>query len=146
MNKGHEEPENMMKGKKRESLPAAVREPEDAERRAIAAAKQAVAEMPPRLDIGTQIKMENGGTQIIEGPRHSDMDGWRARLMAAFGTTSETVAQVEVERIAKALRQRDGKIDPAELDSVAAIVSGQRPKNELEAMIVSQMAVTHALT
>jgi hypothetical protein len=66
--------------------------------------------------------------------------------MAAFGTTSETVAQVEVERIAKALRQRDGKIDPAELDTVIAIVSGQRPKNELEAMVICQMAVTHALT
>ena len=70
------------------------------------------------------------------------MDGWRAQLMAAFGTTSETVAHVEVERIAKALRQRDGTIDPAELDTVIAIVSGQRPKDELEAMTICQMAVT----
>jgi len=38
------------------------------------------------------------------------------------------------------------KIDAAELDSVIAIVSGQRPKNELEAMVICQMAVTHALT
>ena len=30
------------------------------------------------------------------------------------------------------------------LDAIIAIVSGQQPKNELEAMIVSQMAVTHA--
>jgi hypothetical protein len=70
---------------------------------------------------------------------------WHAQLVAAFGTTSATVAYVEVERIAKALR-RDGKIDPAEIDTVIAIVSGQRPKDELEAMIVCQMAVTHALT
>jgi hypothetical protein len=74
------------------------------------------------------------------------MDGWRAQFKAAFGTSSETVLQVQVERIAKALRQRDGKIDAVELDTVIAIVSGQRPKNELEAMIVSQMAVMHALT
>jgi hypothetical protein len=100
--------------------------------------------MPPRFDIGTQIKTENGATQIIEGPRHSDMDGWRAQLMAAFGTSSETVAHIEVERIA--LRQRDGTIDPAELDTVIAIVSGQQPKDELEAMVICQMAVTHALT
>ena len=40
--------------------------------------------------------------------------------------------------------QRDGKIDAAELDAIIAIVSGQQPKNELEAMIVSQMAVTRA--
>jgi hypothetical protein len=102
--------------------------------------------MEPRFEIGTRIKTENGATQIIEGPTHSDRDGWRAQLMAAFGTTSETVAQVEVERVAKALRQKDGKIGPAELDTVIAIVSGQQPKNELEAMIVCQIAVTHALT
>ena len=137
---------NDTKAKRPKSQPTAVREPDDAERRAIAAAKQAIAEMPPRFDIGTQIKSENGVTQIIEGPRHSDMDGWRAQLMAAFGTTSETVAHVEVERIAKALRQRDGTIDPAELDTVIAIVSGQQPKDELEAMVICQMAVTHALT
>jgi hypothetical protein len=44
------------------------------------------------------------------------------------------------------LRQRDGTIDPAELDTVIAIVSGQQPKDELEAMTICQMAVTHALT
>jgi hypothetical protein len=137
---------NDTKAKRPKWLPSAVREPDDTERCAIAAAKQAIAEMPPRLDIGTQIKMENGVTQIIEGPRHSDLDGWRAQLMAAFGTTSETVAHVEVERIAKALRQRDGTINPAELDTVIAIVSGQQPKNELEAMTICQMAVAHALT
>jgi len=74
------------------------------------------------------------------------MEGWRAQMMAAFGTPSKTVVGVELERIAKALRQRDGTIDPAEMDTVIASVSGQRPKNELEAMVVCQMAVTHALT
>jgi hypothetical protein len=74
------------------------------------------------------------------------MEGWRAQFMAALGTSSKIVVGVELERIAKALRQRDGTIDPAELDTVIAIVSGQRPKNELEAMVVCQMAVTHALT
>lgn len=137
---------NDTKAKRPKSLPTAVRGPDDTERRAIAAARQAIAEMPPRFDIGTQIKTENGATQIIQGPKHSDIDGWRAQFLAAFGTTSSAVAHVEVERIAKVLRQRDGKIDPTELDTVIAIVSGQRPKNELEAMVVCQMAVTHALT
>ena len=50
-----------------------------------------------------------------------------------------------MKRIADALRT-DHKIDPAELDTVIAIISGQQPKNELEAMVISQMAVTHALT
>ena len=55
----------------------------EALKRGIAAAKQTIAKMPPRFDIGTQIKTENGVTQIIEGPKHSDMEGWRAQLMAA---------------------------------------------------------------
>jgi hypothetical protein len=135
-----------MKSKKTKLLPATVRGPNDAEKRAIASARQALAEMPPRFDVGTKIKTEGGTTQIIQGPRHCDMDGWRAQFMAAFGTTSETVVGVEMHRVAKALRRKDGTLDPAELDTVIAIVSGQQPKNELEAMIVSQIAVTHALT
>jgi hypothetical protein len=136
---------NVMKSKPPKSLPTEVREPDDAEERAIAAARQTIAEMPPRFEVGTKIKTENGATQILQVPKHSDQDGWRAQFMAAFGTTSETVVGVEMQRIANALR-RDGKIDPAELDAVIAIISGQRPRNEIEAMIISQMAVTHALT
>jgi len=135
-----------MKAKQPKSLPTPVREPNDTEQRDIAAARQALAEMPPRFEVGREIKSENGVTQILHGPKHSDMEGWRAQMMAAFGTPSKTVVGVELERIAKALRQRDGTIDPAEMDTVIAIVSGQRPKNELEAMVVCQMAVTHALT
>jgi hypothetical protein len=135
-----------MKSKHPKSLPTPVRAPNDNEQRAIAAARQALAEMPPRFEVDTQIKDERGATQILQGPKHSDMEGWRAQFMAAFGTSNETVTQVEVQRIAGALRQRDGTIDPNELDTVIAIVSGQRPKNELEAMVVCQMAVTHALT
>ena len=134
-----------MKAKQSKSLPMAVREPNDAEKRVIAAAKRSIAEMPRRFEAGTRIENENGVTQIIQGPRHSDIDGWRAQFMAAFGTLSETVVHAEVQRIADALR-RNGKIDPAELDTVIAIISGQQPKNELEAMVISQMAVTHALT
>ena len=123
-----------MKAKQPKSLPTPVREPNDTEQRDIAAARQALAEMPPRFEVGTEIKSENGVTQILHGPKHSDMEGWRAQFMAALGTPSKTVVGVELERIAKALRQRDGTIDPAELDTVIAIVSGQRPKNELEAI------------
>jgi hypothetical protein len=134
-----------MKAKKPKSPPTPVREPDEAEKCAIAAAKQALADMPPRFDVGTKIETKNGVTQILQGPKHSDMDGWRAQFLAAFGTSSEKVVSVELERTSSALH-RNGKIDPAELDTVIAIVSGQRPKNELEAMVVCQMAVTHALT
>jgi hypothetical protein len=142
---GKRKDEKAMKTEQPKSLPVMARAPDNAERRAIAAAKQALAEMSPRFDVGTKIENKTGATQIMQGPKHSDMEGWRAQFMAAFGTLSGAVVNVEVERIANALR-RDGKIDPSELDAVIAIVSGQRPKNELEAMVICQMAVTHALT
>src|SRR5215468_8812802 len=94
---------NDAKTNQSKSLPTTVRGPDDTEKRAIAAARQTIAEMPLRFDVGARIKTEDGITQILQGPNHSDMDGWRAQLMAAFGTTSETVARVEIERIAKAL-------------------------------------------
>jgi hypothetical protein len=138
-------PSGLMKAEQPKSQPTAVRDPYESEKRAITAARQTIAEMLPRFDMGTQIKTESGVTRILLGPNHSDMEGWRAQLMAAFGTSSEAVARIEVDRIANALR-RDGTIDPAELNTVVAIISGQRPRDEIEAMIVSQMAVTHALT
>jgi hypothetical protein len=98
------------------------------------------------VPVRTEIKTEGGVNKILLGPNHSDMEGWRAQLMAAFGTSSETAARVEAQRIANALGQSDGTINLAELDTVIAVISGQRPRNEIEAMIVSQMAVTHALT
>jgi hypothetical protein len=117
-----------MKAKHPKSPPTPVRAPNHTEQRAIAAARQVLADMPPRFEVDTQIKDESGVTQIIQGPKHSDQDGWRAQFMAAFGTSSEKVVGVEAERIARALRQKDGKIDPAELDTVIAILSGQQPK------------------
>ena len=101
--------------------------------------------MPPRFEANTKIRADGNNTQIAQGPKHLDMEGWKTRFMAAFGTSSSTVVHVEVERTAKALRKRDGSIDPAELDAVIAIISGQQPKNELEAMVICQMAVAHAL-
>jgi hypothetical protein len=49
--------------------------------------------MPPRFDMGAQVKTEKVATQILLGASHSDKDGWRAQLMMAFGTSSEIVAK-----------------------------------------------------
>lgn len=133
------------KDKSTKGLPAPKRKPEPNEQLAIDAARASIAAMPPRFEANTKIKADGDKTQIAQGPKHSDMEGWKARFMAAFGTSSSIVVNVEVERVAKAFRQLDGSIDAAELDTVIAIVSGQQPKNELEAMVVCQMAVTHAL-
>jgi hypothetical protein len=52
---GKRKDENAMKTEQPKSLPVMARAPDNAERRAIAAAKQALAEMSPHFDVGTKI-------------------------------------------------------------------------------------------
>ena len=62
-------PSGLMKAEQPKSQSTAVRDPDDAEKRAIAAARQTIAEMPLRFDVGAKIKTENGTTQILQGPQ-----------------------------------------------------------------------------
>ncbi len=99
--------------------------------------------MPSRFEAGTRTKQNTVQLKLFRGRSIPIWTAGGAQFMAALGTSSTTVVNVELERIGKALL-KDGKIDPAELDAVIAIISGQQPKNELEAMVVCQMAVTRA--
>ena len=138
-----------MKGsakKETKALPVPARAPDEKERLAIDAARDSISKLSPRFEANTKAQLDGDTLQIRQGPKHSDMEGWKARLVAAFGTSSSNVVNVEIERIAAALRHANGNLNAAELDTVIAIVSGQQPKDELEAMVICQMAVTHALT
>jgi hypothetical protein len=42
-------------------------------------------------------------------------------------------------------RGKDGKIDTGAVEAVLAVLDGSEPQNEIEAMLVIQMATTHAL-
>ena len=50
----------------------------------------------------------------------------------------------ELKRILNVLRDANG-IDPDAVDAVFAVLDGQKPKDEIEALLIVQMAVTHAL-
>ncbi len=64
---------------------------------------------------------------------------------AALGTRSADFANTEVERILFAMTPRDGMPTEAQLNAAVAVLNGARPRDEIEAMLASQMAVTHAL-
>jgi hypothetical protein len=81
---------------------------------------------------------------MVFGPGHSDEIGWGRHFLATFGTTSSRFATLEVNRIAEALRAA-GKITEQDINAALAVLSGQNPKDEIEAMLLAQMAVTHAL-
>jgi hypothetical protein len=86
---------------------------------------------------------EDGRTLEIR-PRHSDVDGWVARIRDAFGTTSLDFANSELSKLANALTPRGGEVSEQTENAILAVIDGARPCNEIEAMLVGQMAVTHA--
>jgi hypothetical protein len=67
--------------------------------------------------------------------------GWKMRLEPALKSSSDT----EIARLASVLRDPEGKIDSRAVDAAFAVLDGAQPQNEIEAMLVIQMAVSHAL-
>jgi hypothetical protein len=63
----------------------------------------------------------------------------------AFGTTSRDFVDSSLAQLLNALAPRDGSASKETANAVLAVVDGARPNDEIEAMLVSQMAVTHAL-
>src|SRR5262249_46304398 len=87
-------------------------------------------------------KKDDGRTVEIR-PRHSDLDGWAARLQDAFGTTSLDFASSELSKLANALAPRNGLASEHAQNAILAVIDGARPRDEVEAMLVGQMVVTH---
>jgi hypothetical protein len=93
------------------------------------------------------IEEERDGETMRLGPAHSDVNGFHKRLLDAFGTDAADFAETEVLRLSRGLGH--SKNSPASiktLNAVLAVVDGIGPENEVEAMLASQMAMTHALT
>ena len=68
------------------------------------------------------------------GPRHSDVDGWIARIRDAFGTTSLDFATSELNKVGNALAPRNGLISEQAENALFAVIDGARPRDEIEAM------------
>lgn len=87
----------------------------------------------------------SGRAAEFESP-HSDQDGYAARLHEAFGTCSSAFLNAEIERIVKVLSDAQGNVDVQSVDAAFAVLATQAPKDEIEAMLIIQMAITHALS
>jgi hypothetical protein len=108
---------------------------------------QAIAEAAARLSkrrqrVQVTVKVADGACQI--GHKHSDGRGWSAQVNDAFGTTSDDFAHL-------VFHQTMGAVSPSEtlqqqtMNAMLAAIDGAGPKDEIEAMLASQMAVTHSL-
>ncbi len=118
--------------------------PGDAEQSAIRDARKRVASRRPRLT--TSLTSNKDGSIAEIGPEHSDRAGWLTRLEDHFGTRGSAFPTSQLNHILGAVRDGKGKYDRVEVNAMLAAVEGARPADELQAMLVVQMVVTHELT
>jgi hypothetical protein len=90
-------------------------------------------------------KSKDGRIAEVVGPDHNDTRGWLIRLCNTFGTNQDDVALSELNKLIHALRPNVGDVSDGSLNAALAAVDGAHPQNEIEAMLVSEMAITHAL-
>lgn len=114
-------------------------EPGETEKAEIAAASARRKERRPRI----AAKLDKHRNGLKASPDHSDIPGWSARLCDAFGSTSPDFISIEISRIITALNVTDESGTPS-LNAALATLDGLQPKDEIEAMLASQMATTHA--
>ncbi len=74
----------------------------------------------------------------------ADANTW-ARLDAALGSTSRDFVNAQIGHIINVLSRCDAPALEQGVNSVIAIIDGMKPKNEIEAMLVIQAALCHAL-
>jgi hypothetical protein len=106
----------------------------------LALARARDAKRRPRV----ALKLMRKGRCLKNGPNHADAKSWTNRILDAFGTTSPDFLTTEVARVNNAL-DVTGEDGEARINAALAVIDGIRPRNEVEAMLASRMAVTHAL-
>jgi hypothetical protein len=86
------------------------------------------------------------------GPHHRDMEAWQVQIFDAFGTRSASACRVFLDQLAE-LCMGDPDYGPngwcpneIQLNAALNIVSGVRPRNEVEAALAAQMVAVHFMT
>jgi hypothetical protein len=131
---------------KRKRKPAAkptqpvFRQPTVKEAEAITHASNRLSQRRKRVQV--KIELANGVASVSH--THSDGQGRTRQLTDAFGTTSHEFANLLLTQASNALSVPEASAQET-MNGVLAAVDGAQPKDEIEAMLVSQMAVTHSL-
>ncbi len=118
--------------------------PSEVERTAIATAHQTLHGRPPSLRV--KVRTTKSGKVTEVGPAHSDIAGFTARLQTTFGSAGRAFPVSQLNKLLTFARTPDGHdIDEGRLNSIIAAIDGAAPSNEVEAMLATQLAVTHEL-
>lgn len=74
-------------------------------------------------------------------------DEVRPLLRAVFGSTSDAFVRGQLDGLVHALAEGFGRPPaPIQMDAALAFIRGVAPRNELEAALAVQMAITHAVS
>ena len=123
------------------STPAPHRQPTQAERDEIAAAKARQVGRPIRVKVKQH--SASGGTLTVGQP-HADGSGWSAQLTDAFGTSSVAFASQAMARLATAGKANHAAAPTEEqTNAILALMGAIAPRDELEAAIGEQIIATH---
>jgi hypothetical protein len=79
-------------------------------------------------------------------PDHPNAADDCARIMEMLGTTNLDFAKGIYDQLISASSRGHGRYDAVSLFFSLAAIKGKKPKNEFQAMLVAQAAVTHVLT
>jgi hypothetical protein len=95
---------------------------------------------------GVDLRTSEDGYRLE--PPHSDLEAWLVQICDSFGTRSHSTYRVFLEQLAELCpleRDKDRNLIPSELHLNAAlnIVSGVRPRNEMEAALAAEMVAIH---
>jgi len=121
---------------------AGLPEPNEYERSAINNAIDSTLNRRPRV----RAKIETDGDVLSIGSRHRDEYGTAARLLDAFGTSSQEFTAKAISQLASVVKQKGAKHPTEmELNSALAAIDGLGPRDEIEAMLAMQMVATHDL-
>ena len=85
------------------------------------------------------------------GSPHRDLEAWEVQICDAFGTRSRSTCETFLGQLAALCGQgwdeerRNWVPDEIELNAALNIVSGVRPRNEVEAALAAEMVAVHFL-
>lgn len=113
--------------------------PSERERLAIAAAYDRYQKR--KLNARLQAKQE--GTALSIELMHNDERGSWVMVMQAMGTASTEFSEAMLMQLSRLARRPDQSLDETRLNAMLAVLDAAQPENEVEAMLLMQMALAH---
>jgi hypothetical protein len=121
--------------------------PDPIERAEIEKAKRRTKARTPRIAINIE---DRGTAGRALYPDHCDEEGHRYRLVDTFGTRSLEFVRAMLDGLGNATADHSldydfspGRSNQVAMNAALAVISGVRPKDEIEAMLAAHMALTN---